>query len=60
MTPGKRALDLLAGGVGLVVGVPVFLVVAAAVKLDDGGPVFFRQERVGRHGRRFRIWKFRS
>jgi lipopolysaccharide/colanic/teichoic acid biosynthesis glycosyltransferase len=36
------------------------MLVAAAIKLDDGGPVFYGQERVGRAGRRFRSWKFRS
>jgi lipopolysaccharide/colanic/teichoic acid biosynthesis glycosyltransferase len=43
----------------LLVG-PLFLVLAAAVKLGDGGPVFFRQERVGTHGRTFGMLKFRS
>jgi exopolysaccharide biosynthesis polyprenyl glycosylphosphotransferase len=39
---------------------PVFLVIAIAIKLDDGGPVFFRQERVGLNGRRFYCYKFRT
>ncbi len=39
---------------------PLFLVVAISIKLDDGGPVFFRQERVGQGGKHFRIWKFRT
>jgi lipopolysaccharide/colanic/teichoic acid biosynthesis glycosyltransferase len=56
----KRALDLLLSGLGLVVLAPVFLVVALLIKLDSPGPVFFRQERVGRHGRVFRIFKFRT
>ncbi|HEX6966243.1 MAG TPA: sugar transferase [Gemmatimonadaceae bacterium] len=59
MRRAKRALDLVGSGVGLVVLAPLFVVIAAAVKLD-GGPVFFRQERVGRHGRPFRMWKFRT
>ncbi|PHP52338.1 sugar transferase [Actinomyces ruminis] len=57
---GKRALDV---GVALAV-MPVLGVltvgVGAAIKLDDGGPVFYRQERWGRHGHPFRIFKFRS
>jgi len=39
---------------------PLLLVIAVAVKLEDGGPVFFRQQRVGRHGKRFRMLKFRT
>jgi lipopolysaccharide/colanic/teichoic acid biosynthesis glycosyltransferase len=56
----KRAFDLLAAGLGLLVLSPVLLAVAIAIRLDDGGPVFFRQERVGRRGRPFRILKFRT
>jgi lipopolysaccharide/colanic/teichoic acid biosynthesis glycosyltransferase len=57
---GKRLLDLLASGAGLVAFAPVFLIIALLIKLDSPGPVFFRQERVGRHGRVFRIYKFRT
>jgi lipopolysaccharide/colanic/teichoic acid biosynthesis glycosyltransferase len=60
MTPAKRAFDTLAAAVGLVVLSPLFLVIALAVSLGDGGPVFFRQARVGRGGRQFRMWKFRT
>jgi lipopolysaccharide/colanic/teichoic acid biosynthesis glycosyltransferase len=56
----KRALDVLLSGAGLVLSLPIWVVVAAAVKLEDGGPVFFAQERVGRGGRVFRVLKFRS
>lgn len=56
----KRAFDLLSVLVLSVVVVPVGLVVAACIKLDDGGPVFFRQARVGLGGSEFRMWKFRS
>lgn len=45
---------------GLVVALPVIVAAAAAVKLTSAGPVFFRQERVGRAGKPFRIWKFRT
>lgn len=56
----KRAFDLVAAIVGLLVfGLPM-LAVAAWIKLDSPGPVFFRQERVGRHGKVFRIHKFRT
>jgi len=56
----KRAFDLLASASGLVVLAPLLLLIAVAVKLDSPGPVLFRQERVGRNGRIFRIRKFRT
>jgi lipopolysaccharide/colanic/teichoic acid biosynthesis glycosyltransferase len=56
----KRALDVLLSGVGLVVSAPLWAAIAAAIKIDDAGPVFYAQERVGRHGRTFRALKFRS
>jgi lipopolysaccharide/colanic/teichoic acid biosynthesis glycosyltransferase len=49
-----------ASAAGLVLLAPVFAVAAVAVRLDTPGPVFFRQERVGRSGARFRMWKFRT
>lgn len=56
----KRALDV-GGAVALLVLLgPLFVVIALAIKIDDGGPVFFRQQRVGRWGRSFLIYKFRS
>lgn len=56
----KRIFDVVASALGLVVLAPVFLVVSLLIWLHDRGPVFFRQERVGRGGRTFRIHKFRS
>jgi exopolysaccharide biosynthesis polyprenyl glycosylphosphotransferase len=56
----KRAFDILAGGLLLVLLSPLFLVIAVAVRRDSVGPAFFRQERVGFRGRRFRMAKFRS
>jgi lipopolysaccharide/colanic/teichoic acid biosynthesis glycosyltransferase len=56
----KRVLDVVLSGAGLLVSLPLWAVVAAAVKLEDGGPVFFAQERVGQGGRVFRVLKFRS
>jgi len=56
----KRAFDLAGSGVGLLLISPVLLVLAALVKLDSPGPVFYAQERVGLNGRRFRMLKFRS
>ena len=56
----KRTIDLVAAVLGLLLLWPVFLVVAICVKAEDGGPVLFRQERIGRLGRPFRILKFRT
>lgn len=56
----KRMFDLLASGFGLLVLSPAFLLIALSIKLDSPGPVFFRQERVGRFGKVFRIHKFRT
>lgn len=56
----KRLFDLLAAAAGMLLLWPVFLAVACWIKLDSPGPVFFRQERVGRHGAPFRIFKFRT
>jgi len=60
MPDAKRLLDLLLSGSGLVASAPLWGVIAALIKLQDGGPVFFSQERVGRDGRTFRALKFRS
>src|SRR3989475_4866227 len=60
MTRARRPRALVTAGAGLVVLAPLLAVVAVLVKRDDGGPVFFRQERVGYRGRPFRIWKFRT
>jgi len=56
----KRSFDLACSGLGLVVLSPLLLLLAILVKLDSPGPVFYRQERVGLNGRRFRMIKFRS
>lgn len=56
----KRALDLAGAGIGLVVASPVMIGVALAIRSESGGPVFFRQQRVGLGGRPFRLYKFRT
>ena len=56
----KRAFDVALSAAGLVVSLPLWVLFAAAVKMEDGGPVFFTQERVGLNGRIFRALKFRS
>jgi len=56
----KRAFDLFGAFVGLLAVSPFLVVIAVAVKLGDGGPVFFGQQRVGRYGHRFQMLKFRT
>lgn len=56
----KRLFDIVASGCGLLVLSPLLIVVAIWIKLDSKGPVFFRQVRVGRYNKDFRIFKFRS
>jgi Undecaprenyl-phosphate galactose phosphotransferase WbaP len=56
----KRGLDLVVSAVVGVLTLPLLVVIACVIKWTSPGPVFFAQERVGRHGQRFRIWKFRT
>ncbi|MFZ0395594.1 MAG: sugar transferase [Terracidiphilus sp.] len=56
----KRVIDAVVSGAGLLLLSPLFLIIAAAIKLTSAGPVFFRQQRVGQYGRQFAIFKFRS
>lgn len=57
---GKRALDIVLSACGIIVLSPLFLLLALAIKIDDPGPVFFRQKRVGLHKVHFNILKFRT
>ena len=57
---GKRAIDLVLSGLGSIVVAVVTLAIAIAIKIDDPGPVFFRQKRVGIHKSHFEILKFRT
>lgn len=56
----KRIIDIIASGCGLLVLSPIFLILAIWIKLDSKGPVFYRQVRVGKNGKDFRIFKFQS
>jgi lipopolysaccharide/colanic/teichoic acid biosynthesis glycosyltransferase len=56
----KRSFDIALSGAGLIVSLPLWAIVAAAVKIEDGGPIFYAQERAGLNGRRFLALKFRS
>ena len=57
---GKRLLDIGTAVLGLLITAPIAAVIAVAIRLDDGGPLIFTQERIGRNERHFRIHKFRS
>ncbi len=56
----KRLIDIVGSACGLLVLAPVFGITALLIKLEDGGPVFFSQQRVGKWGKRFQMYKFRS
>jgi len=56
----KRLFDLLFSSIGLLLLQPLFIVTAIMIKVDSAGPIFFRQERIGRNFRRFMIYKFRT
>lgn len=57
---GKRGLDLLLAGTGILLLSPLLMAIAALIKMDGSGPVLFRQQRVGRCGKRFTILKYRT
>ena len=56
----KRAMDVTLASLGIVVAAPIWLIISAAIKLEDGGPVFYVQNRWGRYKRPFKVYKFRS
>ena len=56
----KRCMDIVLSAIALLITSPAFLAVAIAIKLEDGGPVFYKQKRLTRNGREFEILKFRS
>lgn len=56
----KRCFDLCCSVILLLLLFPIYVLIAILIKLDSPGPVFFRQERIGLHSRKFKIWKFRT
>jgi exopolysaccharide biosynthesis polyprenyl glycosylphosphotransferase len=56
----KRVIDVLVSMIMLITGLPLYLLIACLIKITDGGPVLFKQTRIGQDGRRFRMLKFRS
>lgn len=59
-TAGHRAISIIFGGLLAILFAPIALLVALAVRFDSPGPIFYRQVRVGRAGRKFSMWKFRT
>lgn len=57
---GKRLVDLLGSLLGLIVFLPIFLIIVIRIKFDSQNPIFFRQTRVGKNGKLFKIYKFRT
>ena len=56
----KRGFDILASGLALILLSPLFLILTILIKREDGGPVFYSQERIGKNEKTFKMWKFRS
>jgi exopolysaccharide biosynthesis polyprenyl glycosylphosphotransferase len=56
----KRGLDLFCSTILLLLFSPLYLLIALLIKLDSPGPIFFKQDRIGLHGKKFKIWKFRT
>lgn len=56
----KRIMDIVLSTIGLIICIPLFIVVAIAIKLDSPGPIIFKQERVGKDGKKFVMYKFRT
>jgi len=56
----KRAIDILIATIALVLLSPVFLIIAILIKLESKGPVFFAHKRIGKNGKTFKLWKFRT
>lgn len=56
----KRAVDIVLSGIGIIIASPIMLLEAIAIKLEDHGPVLFKQERITKNGKTFKVLKFRT
>ena len=56
----KRWIDFVCSGAFILLAMPLYLVIASAIKLDSPGPIFYKQTRIGLHGKPFMVWKFRT
>lgn len=56
----KRGIDIVIGLIGLIVCIPIFIIISILIKLDSKGPIFFKHKRIGKHGKKLEIYKFRT
>ena len=56
----KRFRDIIIGTIGLIICIPIFIIIGIAIKIDSKGPVFFKHKRIGKHGKKLEIYKFRT
>ena len=56
----KRFIDIIIGTIGLIICIPIFIIIGVAIKIDSKGPVFFKHKRIGKHGKKLEIYKFRT
>lgn len=56
----KRGIDLIIGIIGLMICLPLFIIIAILIKIDSKGPIFFKHKRIGKHGNKLEIYKFRT
>ncbi len=56
----KRIIDIIIGVIGLVICLPIFVIIGIIIKIDSKGPIFFKHKRIGKHGKKIEIYKFRT
>lgn len=56
----KRIIDIIISGIGLIICLPIFMLISIIIKIDSKGPVFFKHKRIGKHGKKLEIYKFRT
>ena len=56
----KRLFDIIIAVIGIILTSPIMIIISIAIKLDSEGPVIFKQERTGKYGKTFKVWKFRT
>lgn len=56
----KRIIDILLSLLGIIITLPIMIIIAIAIKIDSEGPIIFKQERTGKYGKNFNVWKFRT
>lgn len=56
----KRIIDIIIGVIGLIICLPIFVIIGIIIKIDSKGPIFFKHKRIGKHGKKIEIYKFRT